>query len=177
MEIAERALAASVFDQAVDGVDDFGAAAVVDGEVEAESGVGGGLTDGGFEIVANLGGEKLPAADGVEADAVGLQTGELAVEIDTEQAPEGVDLIARPLPVLDGEGLEGESVDSGAGAALDGGANGVDAGFVTGDAGEAALTRPAAVAIHNNGDVGGKAGGIDEPSELPVGMGRPERLQ
>jgi hypothetical protein len=48
-----------------------------------------------------------------------------------------------------------------ASASLDGHAGGLRAGAVSGDAGEMALLGPAAVAIHDDGDVAREAGEIE----------------
>ena len=70
-----------------------------------------------------------------------------------------MDLGGGAFPVFGGEGVEGEVADAAVTGGLDDGADGLDAAAMALDAGEPAFLGPAAVAIHDDGDVGGRLGG------------------
>src|SRR6266478_5219187 len=72
----------------------------------------------------------------------------------------------RAFPVFDAEAVQGELAEAEATAFLDGAAHTLDAAAVALDARQAALLRPAAVAVHDDGDVprqplGVEAGGLE----------------
>src|SRR5207302_4602227 len=97
---------------------------------------------------------------GREADVLPQDRRPLLHEVLLEEHHEEVQLGLRPLPVLAGEAVEGELADAEAAAFLDGGADAEDALGVALDALLAALARPAAVAVHDDGDVARQAGGV-----------------
>jgi hypothetical protein len=130
----ERTGLASLGDELIDGVDQFGFAGVVNGQIQAEAGVRFGGADGGIEFFANGGGEVFQAADGVETNVVFLQRGQFLAEVDAEEAPERVDFGARALPVFDREGVEREGFEPERGRGFDGGADGLNARLMAGDA-------------------------------------------
>jgi hypothetical protein len=66
------------------------------------------------------------------------------------------DLVLGAVPVLSGKGEQGKVWDPETGAVLNDLSNSIDPGPVTGDAREAAIGGPPSVAVHYNGDVGGK---------------------
>ena len=71
-----------------------------------------------------------------------------------EQAHQRLDLAGRPLPVLLAEGEQGEHLDARLDAALDHLAHGLHAGVVAERARQRAALGPAAVAVHDDRDVG-----------------------
>ena len=105
--------------------------------------------------IVPAGGEVRAAAHDAEADLVLVEEGLLAGEVGDEEAHEGLDLVLGALPVLDGEGVEREVADAGVAAVAEDAADGLAAGAVALGAGEAAGLRPAAVAVHDDGDVAG----------------------
>src|ERR1043165_2894292 len=138
---------------AVAGVDDLGAPAVVEGDLEEESFVVLRLVLGVAELAMHARVEPFDAADGREADVVLHQRGELLPQVLLEQHHERGHFVARTLPVLDGKRVEGDDVELEAGGGLDDLAHRGDAGAVALDAGEVACAGPAAVAVHDDGDV------------------------
>ena len=66
---------------------------------------------------------------------------------------EGGDFRRGRLPVIGGEGEEGEDPDAGAGRRFDDAAHGFDSGAMAGHARQAAGGGPAAIAIHDDTDV------------------------
>ena len=137
------------------GVGDFGARAVVEGEDEGVFLVVGGGGDGGGELFLHGGRERARAADGAEGDFVFLEGFELALEEVVEEAHEAADLALRAVPVFGGEGIEGEVFYAGLESGGDCGAHGLGAAAVPLEAREAAPFCPAAVAVHDDGDVRG----------------------
>ena len=73
---------------------------------------------------------------------------------------DGRHLRRRPLPVLGGKGVDGEVVDADVLAVGGDDAEGLRPGGVAGGAGKALPCGPAAVAVHDDGDVPGQTGEV-----------------
>ncbi len=86
-----------------------------------------------------------PQTDVVVVEALGLATQRLE-----EQVHQGADFIGGALPVLTGEGKQGEHLDLGLGTHLDHRPHRIDTGLVAGDARQETLLGPAIVAIHDD---------------------------
>ncbi len=114
-----------------------------------------------LELLERGPGDALPAADDLEPEVVLDEKPVVPDQVLPEEPPEPADLGAGPFPVLAREGEEGQDVDAEAGRGLDDLADGRGAGLVALDPGQPALGGPAAVAVHDDGDVAGKAVGID----------------
>ena len=84
-----------------------------------------------------------------------------------QQTPQALDFGAGPFPVLLGKSVEGQAADAQAGAGFNRHTNGLYAGLVTSDAGQAAAAGPAAVAVHDHGEVLGQTLGDERGGELP----------
>jgi len=104
----------------------------------------------------------------LQADIVLLEIGKFLFEVVAQQAPERFDLDARPLPILHREGIQGEGFDSQPRAGFHCGAYRADARLMSGHSRQPAPAGPAPIAIHNDGDVGGQAGGVDRLRQIPV---------
>ena len=76
----------------------------------------------------------------------------------SQQGHQEIELGLRPFPVLAAEAVERQLADAEPAALLDGGADALDAAAVALDARQAALLGPAAVAVHDDGDVPRQAG-------------------
>ena len=94
---------------------------------------------------------------------------ELEPEVPLQQHHQRVDFGARPLPVLDRERVERQHVDAEPRRGFDDVAHRIDAGAVAFDARQVALRRPAAVAVHDDGDVGRQLIEVDLPRQRFVG--------
>ena len=145
----------------VDGVDQFAAPAVVERHVEPQAGAGGGLDDREIEVVLHFLGQFLDPADHLEADVVFLQVGQFLAQVVPQQGPQGLNLVTGPLPVLHRESVEGEGVDAQPAAGLDDLANRAHAGPVAGDPRQVPAFGPAAVAVHDNGNVARQTRSVD----------------
>ena len=99
------------------------------------------------------GGERLGAADHVEADVVAQQRRELEAEVALEQHHQRADFSGRALPVLDRERVERQHLEAEPRRGFDDVADRVDAGAMPFDARQVPLAGPAAVAVHDDGDV------------------------
>src|SRR5436309_7832993 len=139
-------------DRAARRVHDFGAAAVVQRDVEQHPGVGRRLPDAELEFVLHVGRKLLGAADDAKRDVVLEQRAELEADVSLEQRHQRVDFGTRPLPVLDRERVQREDVDPKAGGGFHHVAHRVDASAMAFDAGQMALRRPASVPIHDDRD-------------------------
>ena len=122
---------------------------------------------GGFAgIFLNAFGKFVGAAEETHADVVALEQRHLLANVFAEELHEEFDFGFGAAPVFDGEGVEGEGFDVQARAGFDGHAGGLRAGAMTGDAGKMAFLSPAAVAVHDDGNVTGEAGEIEFFEEM-----------
>ena len=101
----------------------------------------------------HVGRQRFGAADHVEADVVAQQRLELEAEVALEQHHQRADFGGRALPVLDRKRVKGQDFEAQARRGLDDVADRVDAGAMAFDARQVALAGPAAVAVHDDGDV------------------------
>ena len=78
-----------------------------------------------------------------------------------EQGHEEVEFGLRAFPVVHAEAVQRELAEAQAATFLDGAAHALHAAAVALDARQAALLRPAAVAVHDDGDVPRQPGGVE----------------
>ena len=123
-------------------------AAIVGGDHQVQPGVVAGLGLGPGDVLLDRVREGREITDHREPDAVLVELADLALQRQQEQLHQGADLGPGTLPVLAGEGEQGEGLDPALGGAADGGAHRLHAGMVATHAGEAARPRPAVVAVH-----------------------------
>ena len=102
---------------------------------------------------------------------------ELEAEIALQQHHQRADLGGGTLPVLDGERVEREDFEAEPGGGFDDVADRVDAGAMAFDARQVALAGPAAVAVHDDGDVTRQAIELDLPGQRLFGPARGNPLQ
>ena len=106
----------------------------------------------------------MGAADVGHADVVVVHALDVADEVGLEQLHEEADLgLGAAEIVFEREGVEGEPGKVDAGGGLDDVLDGFGALLVAEEALEGALAGPAAVAVHDDGDVLGDARGIELP--------------
>ena len=92
-------------------------------------------------------------AEDLEANPLLVKAVELAPDVEAEQAGEVADLLRRAPPILRGESVEGQAFDPRLAGGAQHRAGGLGAGAVAGGARQAPRLRPAAVAVHDDGDV------------------------
>src|SRR5690606_23874239 len=143
----------AMLDNLADGVDDLRAPAVVEGHVEDEPVVVLGQVDGMVDLVPQFLLNFGQVTKVAKLYALLVELVQLAVDDITQDGHQPLDFFFGAAPVLRREGVNGEDFD----AELHTGPQDLTQIFgscpVTGDAGQPALTRPAPIAIHNNGDV------------------------
>ncbi|MEY5013758.1 MAG: hypothetical protein RIS92_116, partial [Verrucomicrobiota bacterium] len=139
--------------EVTNGVLEFGASAVVDGQNEGHCGVCGSVADGGIEGGSCRGREVLETADGAELDVVLVKDGKLECEEVFEQVEQGVDLFARTFPVFGGEREEGEAFDAELGTCGGDSADGACTTAVPFYARQTTFGGPASVTVHNDRDM------------------------
>ena len=105
------------------------------------------------EVGDDVGVEAVAVADEAQPHALALQLGDLVAQVMAQQAGEVEDLAGGAAPVLAAEGVQREPADAVADRRLDGAANRLGAGAMAGDARQAARRGPAAVAVHDDGDM------------------------
>ena len=158
-----------VGEDAADGVDDLGAGAVVEGEGEGGAGVFGGRLHGPLHGFLDFGREVVGAADVGHADVVVVHALDVADEVGLEELHEEADLgLGAAQVVFKREGVEGEAGKVDARGGFDDVLDGFGALLVAEEALEGTLAGPAAVAVHDDGDVLGDAGGIERPVDIKL---------
>jgi hypothetical protein len=90
--------------------------------------------------------------------AVGDEAGRLGAEVTREQPHQCRHFVRRSLPVVSGEGEQGQRADAEPRCRLDEGAHPLRSGAMAGGAGKAPARGPAPVAVHDHGDVKQSAG-------------------
>ena len=149
-------------------VHDLRAPAVVQGDVERHAAARGGRGQSLGQLLLDRRVELVHPPDDAEPDVVLEQVRELAVQVLLQERHERDDLEPRPLPVLDREGIERQSVELETSAGLHGLPHRGDPGAVAFHAGRPALPRPAAVAVHDDRHVAGQPRQVDLLQQLPL---------
>jgi hypothetical protein len=129
------------------------------------------------ELQLDVTGQAFHSTDHLEADVVLEERLELEPQVALQQPHQRHHLELRPLPVLRREGVQRQDVDAEPRRRLDRVAHGLDAGLVAADPRQVARRGPAAVAVHDDGDVGGKPGRIDPPRQRLFWRTRFDRRQ
>ena len=138
------------------GVDQLAAAAVVQREVEQQAVVRGGVPQRLVEGRPHRPWKAVEAADGVEANVVPMQLRGLVPERLAQPPHQSGDFGFRPAPVLGGEGVEGKRLGAELAAGAHDVAHRLAAVPVPFGNRQLLLLRPAAVAVHDDGDVAGQ---------------------
>ncbi len=140
--------------QAAEGVDQLGAATVVEGQGESGSSVGCRGLFGPAHLFLNLGGQLVGAADVLHADVVVHHALEVGLKISLEQAHEEVDLGAGAAEVVfQREGVEGEPGKADTRGGFGNQLHAVGALLVAEEALERAVACPTAIAVHDDSDM------------------------
>ena len=103
----------------------------------------------------DVGRERVPIADDLEPHVIGGKFLDIADDEPLEQAHQIADLVLGPLPVFGREGVEGQRLDAQVAGRAHDVADRLDPRAMPGDARQVALLGPAAVAIHDDGDMVG----------------------
>ena len=150
------AVRARLRDEGPHSVHDLRARAVIQRQREPQARVALRLFDGPLEVPPHGRGEFRNPPDDAQTDILLVQFSDLFLQVLAQQPHQEVDLGMRALPVFDGESVKRQERDAEASAGLHDLADRPDAGAMPGDARQAALLRPASVAVHNHSDVPGQ---------------------
>ncbi len=151
-----------VGEDGADRVDDFGTRAVVEGEGQRGAGVFCGGFHGPLHGVLDLLREVVGAADVGHANVVVVHSLDVADEVALEELHEEADLgLGAAKIVFEREGVEGEPGQVDAGGGLDDVLDGFGAFLMAEEALKGALAGPAAIAVHDDGDVLGDFFGVE----------------
>src|SRR5690606_6238344 len=126
---------------------------VGEADVQGESRATRGVRLDAIHRLARRGRESIEVAEHPHGHALASQLGRLLGDVLLEEGHQRIDLGLRTLPVLVREREQRQHLDAGVERALDGLAHRPGPRLVAGGTGEAALAGPAAVAIHDDGDV------------------------
>ena len=146
----------AVAQQIPHGPDDFGAAAVVEREIERHGPVGGGTAHAVPQ--GRTGGERQPidVSEHIQADALAFHTGNLLTEKLQQKGEQGCHFRLGAVPVLAGKRVERQIADAHFTAFGHDVARGFRAGAMPGLTRQAARLGPAAVAVHDDGEMDGQ---------------------
>jgi hypothetical protein len=148
-----------------DSVDNLGAGAVVEGEGQGGAGVFGSGLHGPLHRVLNFLRKVEGTADVGHADVVVVHALHIADEVVLQELHEEADLGLRAAQVVfEREGVEGEEGKIDAGGGFYDELDGFGSLLMAEEALEGSLTGPAAVAVHDDGNMLGETGWV----ELPV---------
>ena len=137
------------------GADDLLPAAVIEGHDQDEAAVAAGQVLGlveqqrGYPSVSP---SRSPMI--ADPDVVGVKLRQIVADETLQEAHEVRDLFGRPAPVLGREAVEGQVPDAELAGRAHRPPDRLDAAPMALEARQAALGRPAAVAVHDDGDVG-----------------------
>ena len=135
------------------GAHDLLPAAIIEGDDEGEAGVAGGQPLAFLDHLDDVVGEPLALADHLDADLGSMELRHVLADEAPQQRQQIAHLLGRTRPVLGAEAVERQIGN----VEFDGGAHGtahrLDALAVTGGAGQRALMRPTAIAIHDDSDM------------------------
>src|SRR5438105_7680922 len=145
----------AVADDPPNGVDDLGAAAVVERERHHAVRARGRRLHRGRDRLLQPGGELVESSDHFEADVVLHQGVGLSSDRLLEERHQPADLVGLARPVLGGEAVERQVLDAALARGAQGAPDRLDARAVTGDCGKVTPTRPSAVPVHDDRDVQG----------------------
>src|SRR5690606_30380567 len=140
------------------GLGDVPATAVVGGDVEVQAAIAGGGLFRPRHALLQLGGEGAAFADEAQPHAAARQLVHFAVEGAHEQLHQCAHFLLRPLPVLAREREQRERLDAAPEAVVDAEVDRARAGTVADAARAVAALGPAAVAVHDDGQVARKRG-------------------
>ena len=113
-----------------------------------------------LEFAAHGPGQVLDAAGHAQAHLVFMQLVLVLLEEGLEQRHQAGHFVFWAHPVFGAEGVDGEIFDAVVAAGAQDGAQGIRAGAVPEEARPSALLGPAAVAVHDDGDVARDAGDL-----------------
>src|SRR4029077_11122019 len=128
------AVAVALGEEGVHGVDDFGAASVIEGDRENHAGVAGGSVRGFARVFLNGRGKLFGAPEETHTDIVLLKKRHFFTNVLTEKLHEEFNFGLGAAPVFDRESVESECFNMQARAGFDGGACGFRACAMPGDA-------------------------------------------
>ena len=136
---------------------DFVAPAVVEGHDHAETGIRRRLCFGLADQGGNVLRQPLAGSDHLNPHPLAMEAGEIAANEHPQQPEKELDLGGRARPVLRGEAEQRQVADAEVGRRRDGPADGLDPAPMAFAARQAPRLRPAAVAIHDDRDMGAAA--------------------
>ena len=144
-----------------DGVDDLVPPPIVEADIAL---TGLKLRGGLLRLVAErpqLRGQRREVPEEFQPDAVLLGVPDDLIQVLLQQTHNGVHFLLGPLPVLGGKGVDRQIFDADLLAVVADLAEGLRPGGVAHGAGHAPLLGPPAVAVHDDGNVGGDAAEIN----------------
>ena len=123
--------------------------------------VAAGPVPSDVEFAPDVGRQLVLTPDDLELDVVHEQVVELEPQIPLEQTHQNGALGGRALPVLDGERVERQHVETEAGGGLHDVAHGIDSSAVAIDTRQMPLSGPPAVPIHDHRNMGRQPSKVD----------------
>jgi hypothetical protein len=144
------------FGQAAGGRDQLLPAAIAQRHDEGQPPVVGGPCLGLLDQAHDIGRQAVALANEAQAHAALVQLGDLGPQVAAQQAHQAVDLVGGTLPVLRGEGIDGEVGNPQLDRRRDGVPQGLGAASVARRARQPTGLGPAAIAVHDDRHMSGR---------------------
>ena len=136
--------------------DDLVPAAVVQAEIDLDLVVGAGAFLRLPAQLLQVRGQLAQVAEEAEADVVLLHIRQSFLQIAAQQTHDAGHLLSAALPVFRGEGVDRQVLDAQGAAVIGDFAEGFRTGGMAGGPGQAPVLGPAAIAVHDDGNVPGR---------------------
>ncbi len=148
---------AEAVEDGVKGVHQFRAPAVIQSHGQHHAGVPRRQRHAFGDVSLHLLRQLVGAADNLQADIIAVNDGQFLAQILPQQPHQEIDFGLGPAPVFHRKRVKRQRGNIQTRAGFDDGPRGFHSGAVPGDAWQMPALRPAAVAIHDDGDMPGQA--------------------
>lgn len=166
-EVIDAAIISGRVHHGVEGVHDFRSGAVIQRQSEHHAGVVAGFLARPGHAFLNAFRQMPVAADERKPDVIALHQRQFIFQVAMEQLHQEVDLGRGPAQeILRGKGIESQSRKLDARGRLHDVTHGFNSAFVAGDAWQMTTPGPAAIAVHNDGNMPGKLAWIQSAEEF-----------
>ena len=164
LQVLDAAVARGLAHQRVEAVDQLGARAVVERQGQHHAGVALGHLARPRHALLHFLRQLLLPADVLQPDVVLHQRRQLHLQIAAQQVHQEVHFALGTLPVFGGEGIQRQRGNIEARSGLDGGAHGGHTRAMSRDTRQVAALGPAAISVHDDGDV------VGQPLRIEAGV-------
>ena len=164
LKVLDAAVARGFANQRVEAIDQLGARTVVERQRQHHAGIALGHLARPRHALLDFLRQLLLAADVLQPDVVVHQRRQFHLQVAAQQVHQEFDFALGTLPVFCGERIQRERGNVQARGGLDGRTNRGDTGAMAGDARQMAALGPAAISVHDDGNV------VGQPLRIEAGV-------